>query len=427
MGSERYVVLALAHPRAEWFTEVARWATAGVVPIELVKCMAPAELTARLETERRFSALLVDASAARLDRDLIELARARNAAIIVVGSSATEWRAIGAAAALPSTFDRAALLDVLATHATLVSDVEAATGKPPPPAPTMPWRGRLIAVTGPGGAGTSTAAMALAQGLADDVRHAAMVLLADLALDADLAMYHDVGDIVPGLSELVEAHRSCRMQPSQVRDLTFEITLRRYRLLLGLRQHRDWAALRPRAVEASIESLRAAFHFVVADVDADLEGDAETGSAEVEERNSLARSAARAADLVVVVGAPGLKGVFGLQRAIRHLRAFGVENARLLPAVNLMPRQGRARAELQRALAVLTEPLAAEAVSLPLRRDLDDIHREAARLPAALTTPLVEAVLSALDTVEPRQVAAVLPEPIAPGSLGSWTGNEAAS
>ena len=57
----RYVVLGLAHPRAPWFSEVARWATAGSAPVDFVKCVSAEEVHARLASGRRVSALLADA------------------------------------------------------------------------------------------------------------------------------------------------------------------------------------------------------------------------------------------------------------------------------------------------------------------------------------------------------------------------------
>ena len=51
---------------------------------------------------------------------------------------------------------------------------------------------------------------------------------------------------------------------------------------------------------------------VVADVTGDVEGEAEGGSADVEERNHLARSAVLNSSVVVAVGAPGMKGVHSL-------------------------------------------------------------------------------------------------------------------
>src|SRR3546814_12010077 len=91
-------------------------------------------------------------------------------------------------------------------------------------------------------------------------------------------MLHDARDVIPGVLELVEAHRSGAPGPEDVRGLTFDIVTRRYRLLLGLRRHRDWTAIRPRALRSALDGLRRSFPLVVADVDADLEGRAATRS-----------------------------------------------------------------------------------------------------------------------------------------------------
>ena len=97
-------------------------------------------------------------------------------------------------------------------------------------------------------------------------------MLADLARRADHALLHDAYDIVPGLQELVEAHRIDNPTVEAVRSMTFDISARGYDLLLGLRRPRDWAAMRRASFGASLDSLRHAYHVTVADLDDDLEG-----------------------------------------------------------------------------------------------------------------------------------------------------------
>src|SRR3546814_12658529 len=86
---------------------------------------------------------------------------------------------------------------------------------------------------------SSDLSIPLAQGLARDPRYSELICLADLALDAEQAMLHAARDVVPGVAELVEAHRSGSPGPHEVRDLTWEVGERGYRLLLGLRRHRS--------------------------------------------------------------------------------------------------------------------------------------------------------------------------------------------
>ena len=78
-----------------------------------------------------------------------------------------------------------------------------------------------------GGTGRSTVATALAQGLAGDPRNLDLVCLADLALHADQAMLHGATDVVPGVVELVEAHRTGAPSIDDVRGLTWHVTDRR--------------------------------------------------------------------------------------------------------------------------------------------------------------------------------------------------------
>ncbi len=427
MRGERYVALGLASVRSHWFSELARWSTAAVVPVEFLKCVSAEELRARLASGRAFSAVIVDATAPGLDRDLIELARGAGCAVIVVddGRAAREWATLGASAVLPSPFGRDDLVDVLTAHATLIGRGDDRATDELPPRPPAGWRAPVVAVTGPGGTGASTIATAIAQGLAGDARYTGLVVLADLALDADQAMLHDAGDVVPGVQELVEAHRAGDASAHDIRALTFSVPSRQYHLLLGLRRHRDWATIRPRAFAAAFDNLRRAYKVVVADCSPDLEGEDECGSIDVEERNTMARTAVQAADVVVVVGLPGPKGLHRLVRLVQAVVALAVEPGRVLPVLNRAPRSPRARAELARAFADLTAPLTAGrgpiGPLLPIgdRRHLDELALDGARLPSAFVQPVTDPVRVLLDRAPPEQPSRE-PARVRPGSLGAY-------
>ncbi len=429
MASERYVVLGLAQVRSVWFREVARWTTSASLPVEFVKAMSLEEVRVRLRSGRGYSALLIDDSVTGLDRDVVSLALEAGCAVVLVGGgrAASRWTELGASAALPGDFGRGDLVQVLDQVATPIAragDLVAA----PAEVPTSGYRGRLVAVTGAGGTGRSTVAMAIAQGLAADARNAELVCLADLALHADHAMLHDAADVVPGVIELVEAHRGGLPSVDTVRSLTWRVDARGYHLLLGLRRHRDWTGLRPRAFEAALDGLRRCFRVVVADVDDDLEGERLTGSIDVEERNLMARVVALAADLVVVVGTPGMSGIHGMLRVTRDLLDHGVAGDRILPVLNRAPRGPRARAELARTFGRLLEAGVGESgvpapVHLNDRRHLDELVQDGARLPSSWLAPVCGPVLALLDGHAPARDAGPGHEPVAvvPGSLGRWT------
>jgi len=431
--TERYVVLGLAGVRAAWFAEVARWATVATIPVDFVKVVSREEARARLLSGRPFSALVVDAGLGALDRDLVDVAAAHGCAVVAAddGRAARPWRDLGVHAVLPVGFGPDDLLDTLRTVARPLGRGEEliAPTRPSPEGTPGERRGRLVAVTGAGGVGRSTLAAALAGGLAADPRDRGLVVLADLALHAHQALLHDAGDVVPGVLELVEGHRAAALPPNEVRGLCFTVAARGYDLLLGLRRHRDWTALRPRAVAAGLDGLRRAYRQVVADVDADVEGEQQCGSTDVEDRNVLARAALADADLVLVVGVPGVAGLHSQLRVLGDLLGHGVESGRMVPVVNRAPRSPRQRAEIGSALAQLLAAsapgavLASTPVFVPERRRLAEAARDAAPLPAPVARPLVGAVRGLLDrarhTVAPRPSA---PEPVlvAPGSLGSW-------
>jgi hypothetical protein len=170
----------------------------------------------------------------------------------------------------------------------------------------------------------------------------------------------------------------------------------------------------------------------VADVDADLEGDDDVGSTDVEDRNTLARTAIATASAVLVVGEPGVTRLHALVRRVEHLLEHGVDPTRLVLVLNHSPRSPRARAELTRAVASLLGEVAGgdqlgSPLHLPERRGLDDLVRDARRLPSSLAAPVTAVTTSLLDLDASdgrRGVGTDLeqaPVPVAAGSLGTWS------
>lgn len=426
--SERFVVAGLAHARSPWLPRLAQWATGGGISVELVQCLSPSELRARVAGSRAHSAALIDADLPGIDRDLVgALADAGVATLLVVrpGSSEGRWRDLGAAGVLPPDFSAHDLVSMLTTHARPLSAVPDAAPVLVPGSETPDGSaGRLVAVVGPGGTGASVLAAAAASGVAGG-----RVLLADLALRADQAMLHHTRDVVPGVQELVDAHRTADLDPEAVDALTFDVA-RPYRLLLGLRRVRDWTALRPRAFERALQSLLAAHDVVVADVDPQVDGEADTGSADVEDRHLMARTTLRRADLVVAVGGPSMQGVHALSRLLGDLADLGVDLARVLPVVNQAPRHPAGRAERAAALVALcgatpgVESLPSPLFVPPVRQ-LEAALRDAAPLPTGLVRPIAGAVDALLDRLGAAPTAGQEPVAVRPGSVGSWGDDEA--
>ncbi|MEM8902190.1 MAG: hypothetical protein AAGF02_00675 [Actinomycetota bacterium] len=420
--TDHLVALGVAPAGTEWFRDLGRWAATGEVPVELVRCVGIDEVRRRL-LERPWSVVVVDTASPGLDRDLVATAEELDVPVVGVRSTAGADGPPG----LRQLLD--APLTVAETTATLLEvarSIPAAASLPEPPhtQPPVDGSGRLVAVTGPGGAGSSVLAMALAQHLGD-VDHPDEVLLADLALHADLGMFHAATDVVPGLQELVEAHQVGRPAPASLDELTWASPDRGYRLLLGLRRHRDWTVLRPRAFEAPIDSLLARHRLVVADVEADLEGVDETGSTDIADRNLAARAVTARADIVVAVGDASLHGVQSLSRTLGDLLDHGIEPERILTVVNRAPRSRRRRAAITRAIGdlVAARRAAADGVAgtlhIAISRSLETALVDPARLPGSFASSLGPAVRARLDGVPPRSgTDELLPEPIAPGSLG---------
>ena len=420
--TDRFVVLAVSTHRSGWFADVGRWSHAGAIPVDCAKCLSVDQLRVRLRSGRPHSAALLDANATGVDRDVIhELHDAGVAALIVGGETdRAAWLALGADAVLTDVSPDA-LLQTLRAHAAMVP---AAEWHPPTDddAP-IDAAGRVIAVCGPGGTGVSTIAAAIAQQLGG-TRAGNRVLLADLCLRAEQGVLHDAGDIGPGVQELVDQSRTTTPSVDQVRAHTYAVPVRSYALLLGLRAPAAWTTLRPRAVATALVALRRAFDVVVCDTDGDFEGQADTGSSDLEERNAMSRGAARGADTVIVVGAAGLKGVYSVSRVINEAVALGVDAERIVPLFNRTRRSSRSNSKLAKALLATLPTSIAVDLAPPVfvaERDIENVISDVRRLPAALGDPAATAVnrLFARLPVTTAIRHTPAPKPIVPGSLAT--------
>ena len=311
MSAARYRLLGLAHARSAWFRELSRWSTNAALPVEFVKCVALEELQARLASGRAFSAVIVDGGLAGVDRDLVDRAREAGAAVLVVddGRRRVDWAALGADAVLPESFDRGAA----AVHPDRPAPrpSRAPTSSPAPPGPAA----RRLA--GPAGGGDRARPAAarrrwpwpLAQGLGIGVappRPGRARRPRPARRPGPAARRRRRRARAAGAGR-GPPHATC---PAVEQVRVAHLRGRRAGLRPAARPAPPprLAGAAPRAVQAAIDSLLRSYRLVVADVDADLEGDDEVGSVDVEERNVLARSAAARADLVLVVAPPTLVG-----------------------------------------------------------------------------------------------------------------------
>lgn len=395
-GAERHLVLGLAPPRASWPARAGAWATAGILPVELVQCLGVHQLGTWLESGRPVSMVWCDHGATDVDRALVAGVRRAGVAVALVGP-ADLAAGLGVDLCLGPDPTPAQLLDALDRFGRPGAGVEldhAAAALPDP----LGDRGTVLAVIGGGGTGTSTVAAALSQAIALRPGSGGRCVLADLALDASQAMYHDVGDVLPALQEMAEAHRRREPGPRAVRAGTFAIEARRYDLLLGLRRPGDWTAVGAAAIRDVLRSLTHSYDTVVADLDPSLDDEAATGSADIEERHAAALVTLDRADVVLAVGSSDLRGTHRLLRLLEALDRRGVDPTRVVVVVNRAPRSPRWRSAHTALLAELRSDAAppAATVFVPFRRGLDDVHRRVDPLPGALCAPLVGATDSVL-------------------------------
>lgn len=413
--ADRHVVLGLARSRAPWFGELTRWATTAVAPIDFVRTLTPEEARAVLGAGRPVSALLVDDELPRLDRTVIAAASEIGVPTVLVGRpGGRDWESLGCAARLAPDFGRDDLVEVLDRVARRMPSGEQRAARRVDLDPG-PRAGRLVGVVGTGGTGCTTIAMALAQSMADDDHHHHDVVLVDGCRRADQAMYHDVGDVIPGLPELVEMHRGDDADPAEIRSLEFD-SGRGYRLLLGMRRPRDWAGLRAPTVLAAVHGLRRTHGLVVVDVEADLDNEAETGSADIEDRHAVALSVARHADSMVVVSGSDMKGIHDAARVVHDLGRLGVPASRIVVVGNRAPRSAVGRSRAARALRALVDDDPVAVTFVRTQRGLDVVHHTVDRLPAALGRHVASAVGEALGAGAARRP--VEPERVRIGELG---------
>jgi hypothetical protein len=174
-------------------------------------------------------------------------------------------------------------------------------------------------------------------------------------------------------------------------------------------------------VEATIAGLLEAWDVVVADVDADVEGQRATGSIDVEERHAASRATVHRADVAIVVSRPGLAGVAALARSVHDLLDHGVAPEAVVPVLNRVPRR-MTQVEIVRAWPALVEhtdvrpPLVVPDVPATEAR-----VRDRRLVPPRITRSLGRAVDALLERRPDRDASGDddTYEVIQPGSLGA--------
>ncbi len=427
MRAATFSLVAVAPPRTEWLTRLAAWANEGSLGVEVVRCISIEEMRARIGSMQRFSAALIDESTVGLDRDLLMASHENGCASIVVtkGIARRDWESLGASGTITDPFDTEELLHVLRSYAESTDPHDLRHQSVPQPidiveAPGAPLRplAPLVAVIGGGGTGTSTAAIALAQSFSSSLE----VTLVDASLDGSLALMLGCTDLVPALQQLVEAHRLATPQPDELRSFLHPCPSHRFNLVPGLRRHRDWTSLSTHAVRSSITSLRQTCQLLVADVDPDLEGEAETGSFDISDRNALSRMIITSADAVLVTGRPDLVGVSRLLRIVTDLIELGIAVDRIRVVVLLAGRSVLGPGEIRRGVDQLMRELRPSHTPPPtafveLPKGLDGLMLDAHPLPGPFSASLrsiAEPVLASGWSTP----ATSDPLPIVPGSLG---------
>lgn len=397
-------LLTLALGRCPWQLAVTRWADTGLLHHDVVAVVSIPHALAHLNGSRRFTALVLDASV--LDDELITACdRASCPVIAVTQASATlEYRLAGHLVE-PFGPDELATLLQRVGRPLRVQDGLPSWVTPP----SELAAGAVVTVIGGSGSGTSTAAQAIAQHFGQRARCA----LLDWSRHADLGTLHGAVTLGPGLAEL-----AATTDPPDCRPFLHYVAWANYDLLLGLRRPTDWSVISQAAIERSLAALQRDYDRVVCDVDAELDGEAETGSYDVAERHGLSRLAVNRAAVVVLTTRATLAGARRLMWIIGQIEELGSPPNMVVCVTSLRTRSERrhARAEISELVGPQTEVVCWD------HFEADRAHRARRGLPAAPVARLGRAVENAVnaaccDRREPHTDAAVA---IGLGELEHW-------
>ena len=359
-----------------------------------IRCRSAMELQLRAG-RGELAAAVVDPSVVGVDPSLVR-AVLDHCPVVLVGPAG--WAGEGASAPriarLP--LDPADLLATVARATSAARRNEDAAPRPVrtrAPAPVL----AVVEAAGPAGpalVGAVARALAATRGQPGDV------LLADWTLDAPHRACHQIPADAPGLMDLVRVSRFGPPPGSAVEPLTY-LTDGGYRLLPGLACHHDWVSLGEAASRSVLDAVRSVAELVVVHVDRDLEGEAETGSLDIEDRNVLARTAVTEAALVAVTAPAAPAASHEVAAALHALERFRVPPGRVITVRPAAAAWARVRARAGSPTGTVTLRVGRRpdrAVGVALRRAL---HH---------------------GVVEPTGLArtAVEPERIVPGTLGAW-------
>jgi len=418
---------------------ITSWLRSARHSVEVVSCPTPEAGWSALMSGRRFSAVVVGepdpelaSAAARTGTPVVSLGRFSHPGQLALGvpvprgdqlgaewplasdrqsSSALAQRPTGRLIALcgPGGTGTSSVAAALAATAWPLAGLgtrggrsasrrSCAAGAPSPASPAV--GGGLSTTYGAAIAGGDERSPAYPAGTAGVGGGRARVLLADFARRADQAFLHGLAEPVSGLLDLVDAGRFRPIAAMDARRHT--VAVPGCRLLPGLRRPGHWTAVSPSAFDTVLAGLMSSFDLVLADVTGDFEGESATGSLDVEERNHMARRTTAGADVVVMVGGPGPHGTHRLTSVVDELLDHGVDPARIQPVVNRVV-TGPNGPDLAHLCGLPARP-----VGLPVGNTALD--RQAVE-------PLARALASRLAALDrPDQQAA--PVRVTPGSLG---------
>ena len=393
--SPTYEVAALCHPRSAWPLELARWATTGSAPVRLLSCVSADEVRSLLAAGHAPCAVLIDGSSSQVDEQLLGGIKGSGALVVGVEceQKPTPWESLGADRVLPAHFAVTDLLDVL-------TEAPRSDGNTRPGDPAVASgehggrRNRIIGVCGSPGAGTTVTSMAIASYLGagpERMTGPASVLLLEATGRGHHGLYHDTGDVIPSMADVIEKARSRDLHPDDLRTMTFDVR-GEYRLCLGAPGPVESNHVSDGDARLLLQTVTRHHGTTVVDHDGAGSG-------------ALAAAVAEAADLWVTVTTAGMKGLHDAARMVLEAISAGVAPQNQLVLLNMTSRRGASRLGIQRDLSRLLEPVAEVGVrvsAVPSVR-MEPALRDGLALPRRFRTAVGEPVVSLLEGSTPAR------------------------
>ncbi len=253
----------------------------------------------------------------------------------------------------------------------------------------------VVSVLGPGGTGSSTVAMSIAQVLGQGSEPS---ILLDGRTKGELAFLNEAGKHRLTVNELISASRVHSLSVEEVGSYLEFVPSRKYRLLKASSNPHAWLGWDPESIDTTLDSLSRSTRHLVADLNGSIFNLEETGCSDTASMESLTKACLDRSDLVVIVAGPDTKGLYSLTEMIQELHRAGFGDIASLVVINRTEPSRLKRHLAERQLESFLEtaiksassskaPLKYSLVSIP-NRSLERTHCEVEAIPEWICGPI---------------------------------------